>query len=358
LTGSTTYYVHALHRDSSENESTIVTSSSFATAADSTAPTLSAISGTATTTTTANLAATTNEGNGTIYWFVSTSATPPSVSDLKAGTGAAFAASDAVSTTGAKSKSATGLTLSTTYYLHVVHTDANANNSAISTSASFATPATDFDPLDLLPVLWLDASDATTLKDAGGANADADEAVATWNDKSGEGNNATQSTAGDRPLRKTNVINGRDVMRFDGSGDNMQFPNPHIGIYSTWFLVSKTADTTYLTLWDPATNGLFFDATDSGSGAALDDLFFLGDVRVNGALVSPATRGQMLTDRGSAVNMVTADDLYSDHANWQILGYGSGFDATMDVCEILVFPALSAGDRDDVEAYLTTKWGI
>ena len=110
---------------------------------DTTAPTLSGVSGTQTGATTATLAVTTDEGDGTLYWFVSASATPPSASDLKAGTGAVFAASETITSTGATSEAATGLTASTTYYLHVLHRDAAGNDSAIVTSAGFTTAASD-----------------------------------------------------------------------------------------------------------------------------------------------------------------------------------------------------------------------
>ncbi len=107
--------------------------------ADTTAPILSSPTGTATGTTTATIGATTDEGNGTLYGFVSTSATPPSDADLKAGTGAVWAGSVAVSSTGAKTLNATGLTASTGYYGHLLHSDAAANDSNTVTSAQFTT---------------------------------------------------------------------------------------------------------------------------------------------------------------------------------------------------------------------------
>ncbi len=108
---------------------------------DVTAPVLTSAVGTATGTTTATIGATTDEGNGTLYGFVSTSATPPSDADLKAGTGAVWAGSTTVSSTGAKTLNATGLTASTSYYGHLLHTDAAANDSNTVTSAQFTTDA-------------------------------------------------------------------------------------------------------------------------------------------------------------------------------------------------------------------------
>ena len=112
--------------------------------ADTTAPTLSAAVGTQTGQTTATVGATTNEANGTMYAVVTTSATPPSVTQIQAGndnTGAAakWAGSVAVTTVGAKTFSATGLTASTAYYGHTQQKDAAGNNSTVLTSSSFTT---------------------------------------------------------------------------------------------------------------------------------------------------------------------------------------------------------------------------
>lgn len=111
---------------------------------DTTAPVLTSPTGSATGPTTATVGATTDEGNGTLYAVVTTSATQPSVAQIKAGqnhTGAAapWGGSVAVSSTGAKTLSATGLTASTAYYAHLVHADAAANDSNRVSSASFTT---------------------------------------------------------------------------------------------------------------------------------------------------------------------------------------------------------------------------
>lgn len=111
------------------------------TAVDSTAPTLSSPTGTETGATTASGTVSTNEGNGTLYAVVTTSATPPIAADIRAGTGAVYDTSQSVSATGVQAVSASGLTAATTYYWHFLHDDAAANPSNIVTSASFTTDA-------------------------------------------------------------------------------------------------------------------------------------------------------------------------------------------------------------------------
>lgn len=113
---------------------------------DQTAPTLTLPVGAATGQTTATVGATTNENDGTLYGVVTASATPPTGAQVKAGQGAngaaaAFAGSVAVSSTGAKTIAATGLTASTAYYAHLCHEDASGNRSAVVTSAQFTTQA-------------------------------------------------------------------------------------------------------------------------------------------------------------------------------------------------------------------------
>lgn len=116
--------------------------------ADTTAPTLTSASVTAVGTTTGTGNVTTNEANGTLYSIVSTSATAPSAAQIQAGqdnTGAAavWSGNQAVSSTGAKTFSITGLTASTAYYAHYQHKDAANNNSTVVTSAQFTTGSTD-----------------------------------------------------------------------------------------------------------------------------------------------------------------------------------------------------------------------
>lgn len=47
------------------------------------------------------------------------------------------------------------------------------------------------------------------------------DAVATWSDRSINGNNATQGTSVNRPLFKTAIQGGNPVVRFDGSNDSL-----------------------------------------------------------------------------------------------------------------------------------------
>lgn len=113
---------------------------------DVTAPLLSAASATSTGTTTGSGAVTTDEGNGTLYWVLTSSATPPSAAQVEAGqdhTGAAAAksGSQTVYDPGAHSLSFTGLSNATTYYAYYMHKDQSGNSSAVAAPGSFTTTA-------------------------------------------------------------------------------------------------------------------------------------------------------------------------------------------------------------------------
>ncbi len=113
-------------------------------APDTLAPTLTSATGAATGSSTATVGATTDEANGTMYAIASLSATPPSVAQIQAGQNAAgaaapYAGNQTISSTGAKTFSATGLAASTTYYAHIQHKDAAGNDSTVVTSSAFTT---------------------------------------------------------------------------------------------------------------------------------------------------------------------------------------------------------------------------
>lgn len=147
---------------------------------DLTAPTLTGPAGTATGPTTADLVVSTNEAGGTLYWYVSTSATPPSDTDLKAGTGAVYAFNESVGATGVQSDSATGLSAATQYFLHALQTDGAGLDSAIATSAGFTT--------DALPTIDTSAAFDEGLKTVGDGQLLADESnirVDVWRNDTG-----------------------------------------------------------------------------------------------------------------------------------------------------------------------------
>lgn len=103
-------------------------------AADVTPPNLTSPTGTQTGSTTASGTVSTDDATGTLYYLASTNATETAAT-VKA------ASSQAVTATGSQSVSVTGLTASTTYYMHYCHRDPAGNDSTVANSASFTTAA-------------------------------------------------------------------------------------------------------------------------------------------------------------------------------------------------------------------------
>ena len=76
-----------------------------------------------------------------------------------------------------------------------------------------------FNPLQIGGLkLWLDATDPA----ANGTQPSNASAISSWVDKSGSGNTVTQGTGASQPTYRTNVLNGKPVVRFDGTNDLMQ----------------------------------------------------------------------------------------------------------------------------------------
>lgn len=169
--------VHTVKMTSTKNGSVSPESNVLSITIDTTAPALSSPLGTETSDTTASLSVSTNTGSGTLYWVVTTASNSPSAAQVKAGQnhlGAAATASgsQAVSSTGTKTASPSGLTASTQYWAHFMHEDVAGNQSAVSSSSSFTTAAPGF--ILAAPVLTWDAETADTTPDF---TIDFDEAV-------------------------------------------------------------------------------------------------------------------------------------------------------------------------------------
>lgn len=90
----------------------------------------------------------------------------------------------------------------------------------LSLAATAESVSIPFTPLSLNPALWLDASDLTTITATDGQ-------VSQLQDKSGNGNHASQATGSRQPLSGTQSQNGLNVLDF--SSDRLEIPNLGIG---------------------------------------------------------------------------------------------------------------------------------
>lgn len=111
-----------------------------------------------------------------------------------------------------------------------------------------------FSPLSIAGCeLWLRADQGTDTTTNGAE-------VSTWNDISGNGRHATQSTAGRKPTYVTNSANGKPGIRFDGANDvlagSIAYPSPGGKTHSvTVFAVSIMTSTGTHAIWDDTNSG-------------------------------------------------------------------------------------------------------
>lgn len=175
--------------------------------------------------------------------------------------------------------------------------------------------------------LLLDATAITGLSDG--------DSVSTWLDSSGFANHVTQSGTS-RPVYKTNILNGRAVVRFDGTNHWMsssRTPVPRAAINTqgvTWFAVVYTAtgesNSEYI-VGQKAPNHT--DFTASGLGASLGN--FPRMVAYDGGYRF-ATSAQARTDQWSIVvgTLNRAANLLQLYVNGVLLASTSVSALTLD----------------------------
>lgn len=224
--------------------------------------------------------------------------------------------------------------------------------------------------------------DATTI------SASDNDPVGTWADSSGNGRTLTQATAGLRPTYRTNIQNGRPVVRFDGV-DDLIFYDPG----SNWF--SPTQMTYFVTLVrrgvksDAGSFGAVADlqTTDTqvggwvanyeGAGAAVDLQDYFGGagqaIQVhpgnNSPFITSAVYDQNVTNgtvrylngtAGATSTVTNAVNVRNLTVGARRQGGANGNNHSQaDFCEILIYNGvLSTANRRGVESYLGSKWGI
>lgn len=215
-----------------------------------------------------------------------------------------------------------------------------------------------FVPTDIAGLtLWLKA-DALALSD--------NDPIATWTDSSGNGNDATNGTAGQQPLYKTNIINGKPVARFDGTDDGLVYTTgvTDCTVFCVASLIALTVDYAPFAISGtggfrmvskvPANNnwGTFANSApvSAGEDLALGTFNYL-ELKTSGTALTLYRNGvQKATDtnhsQGTSGNQVGKEG-------------GAGRFVNADIAELLVYDtALSDANRGLVETYLAAKYAI
>jgi len=250
------------------------------------------------------------------------------------------------------------------------------------------TQKVNWDPSFISTALWLDAADASTITESGGA-------VSQWNDKSGNGRNASQPTAINKPTYQSTGLNNKPALSFNGTNSMLGFTDQSLGqnvgalSYFIVFIANTPAISDYKALFDLNTNGnpdrasLYprSNALEAG-GRRLDadsyqfqQVSTLGTSATIGAAIynySAATLGVSLN--GAALSFRTGGFQTSgntSNTNSTYIALGSTvnpasqfqpFAALSCDCKISEFVCLQSAasdtDRQKLEGYLAHKWGL
>lgn len=235
-------------------------------------------------------------------------------------------------------------------------------------------------PARITTVLWLDASDASTLYNAtsGGSLVAANGTIARWQDKSGNARHVTQATSGSRPLRKTSIVNSLDIARFDGTDDLLETAFASFGTaYCVMSVVMSTNPTASggIIVCRSKTAGLPLNPqsafngsgnmgwavrNDAGtlsqnviSGLSASVYYLAGGTR-SGNNVTTYLDGTAGTTGTNNVSGVTTTTVTSVGALYSGTGTPNTF-LNGDIGEIIVCSDIA--EREKIEGYLAHKWG-
>jgi len=219
---------------------------------------------------------------------------------------------------------------------------------------------TAFTPLSVGNVaLWLDALDPSTITISSGTN------VNGWNDKSGNGNNATQTTAARRPA----YVNGGVV--FTASSTHFMDINVPFSTSHSVFLVSQSLTGTDNYYYGRVGGGAAPTIIQHYSGSRRIE-YFDGSDRATLAESPPSSSPSMVNFVRSFGNTVTGfyngNSAFSipqtwtaDTVNpWAYIGRSdSGNYLNATIFEFIIFrTALTDANRQKIEGYLAWKWNL
>lgn len=184
--------------------------------------------------------------------------------------------------------------------------------------------------------------------------------VATWTDSSGNNNHANAATANNRPTFKTNVVNGKPALRYDGNSDLLTLTSALTTVRQI-FIVMK---------WD----NQVIDYVPILGGATTYD--FHGTP--GSSYVVWSSYSSACVTGGSGWNngtLLTATTIPKDRTAFQLIELQTSCNATVanistdrgtmarsihgDIAEVILYNrTLSTTERQNVERYLKTKYNL
>lgn len=213
---------------------------------------------------------------------------------------------------------------------------------------------------------WFRADQA---KDSGGNLITVDgTAVATWVDQNSNAN-ATQTVSGSRPIYKSNIVNSKPVIRFDGIDDNLNLSLPS-GVKTLFLATDKRSSISAVTqaILGSLSNGILFTNSSTGTGwnwfsnETASAVSLGGNVTVWGVLSISVNSNSSMSVYLNGILLANFDpaDVALTDTIWALGSKQNGSNPTdCDMAEMIVFSvSLSSTDRSAIENYLMTRYGI
>ena len=214
---------------------------------------------------------------------------------------------------------------------------------------------------------WLDASDSSTLTLSGNK-------VDAWADKSGNGRHVAQAVAGMRPDLDPGARNGRNVIRFDGVDDTLEFVAAFAQTNGQNFWLA--GDTTGINT-AAGSDRIFLNRNYTNNEPALYLTRFAGDYSAHvwwGSYDSPGLsagsgrpaiwRWRIRTSPSSRLVQIDGGTPRITTPGFTNLTTWAGINNTgVQVAKFAAYEIISTGDVDDataqkIEGYLAWKWGM
>lgn len=211
-------------------------------------------------------------------------------------------------------------------------------------------------------VLWLDAADTGTILSSSNL-------VSQWNDKSGNGYNATQETGARQPATSVRTLNSKNVIDFtlDGQTDSMVIASGIHSVFSGNFSVFVVfqADTfgNFNRLLGVQSQFSIVASTSFNRWNFYNNSTFTNQAIVSGRDTNPHIfyYKKSTTTLRAASGGVFGTDGTGAAVSPTLVPIGSSSDDPYDgaVAEIIIYSrALSDSEANDVGQYLSAKWGI
>jgi hypothetical protein len=259
-------------------------------------------------------------------------------------------------TGGPSSYTINGLSAGVQYSINMVANIVSSSTTITTTSVTFA-------PTSVTGCsLWLDAADTATITYSSGSN------VSQWSDKSGLGNNATQSTSTYQPISGSVSTNGKNVLNF--TGKSMIYPTINNTTITVFCIYNNKTFVPYGTPVNVGPFAFFYAAPNSKVG--IGRLAVTDEVLASWSSAGLTTSQYVIYGGTVSVSGNTTSFLYfngtqvatvSVNSSGGISAYSVGDSinniTSGNIAEVLIYNSvLSTTDRQKVEGYLAWKWGL